>query len=393
MEHKKFSNINVFYVFNFLYCFRPHWPIAILYYESVTGSYASAMMIFSVIFLSQAILEIPTGLISDFVGRRKTLLIGAFSAFLALFFYALGMNIWVLVLGAVFEGLGRSLFSGTAKALLYETLQEKKRLNEFESIFGKTSSMEQLALGLSAALGGFLAIISLSFVMWVAVIPQFLCFLCAFLFVEPKHVIKTQDNAVTVLKSSFQRIIKNRRLRLVSMAEVLGFGFGEANFYFQAAFFKMLIPEWLIGVVRSINHLCGTISFWYAGRMIKRFGNKKILIGENVITTLIRFLALVFPSMLSPFIMAVTNLTYGLSSTARNTLMQREFSDAQRATMDSIVSLGGSLFFAIVAVFLGYIADISSPIHAMLVGLSSNIIIIWIYTLMFPTKQYTADKC
>jgi len=42
------------------------------------------MMIFSVIFLSQAILEIPTGLLSDFIGRRKTLLIGAFSGFLAL---------------------------------------------------------------------------------------------------------------------------------------------------------------------------------------------------------------------------------------------------------------------------------------------------------------------
>jgi MFS family permease len=346
------------------------------------------MMIFSVVFLSQAILEIPTGLLSDFIGRRKTLLVGAFSAFLALFFYALGLNVWILVLGATFEGLGRSLFSGTAKALLYETLQEKKRLKEFEVIFGKTHSMEQLALGLSAALGGFLAIISLSFVMWIAVIPQFLCILCAFFFIEPNHSLKSQASAVTVLKISLQKIVKNRQLRLVSMAEILGFGFGEAVFYFQAAFFKMLIPEWLIGLVRSINHLCGTISFWYAGRMIKRFGNKKILIGENVITTVIRFFALIFPSVLSPFIIAMTSLTYGLSSTARNTLMQREFSDSQRATMDSMVSLGGSLFFAIVAVMLGYIADISSPIHAMLIGLSSNIIIIWIYTLMFPGKKH-----
>lgn len=393
MEHKKFNNINVFYVFNFLSCFRPHWPIAILYYESITGSYASAMLIFSVIFISQAVLEIPAGLLSDFVGRRKTLLFGSFSSFLALFFYALGMNIWVLIAGAVLEGLGRAFFSGTAKALLYETLQEKKRVNEFLSIFGKTSSMEQLSLGLSAVLGGFLAIVSLSFVMWIAVIPQLLCFLCTFFFVEPKQHSGNRGNALTVLKNSFQGIIKNRRLRLVSMAEVLGFGFGEATFYFQAAFFKMLIPEWQIGLVRSINHLCGTASFWYAGQMIRRFGNKRILIGENVLTTVVRFFAIVFPGMLSPYIIAMTSLTYGLCSTARNTLMQREFSDAQRSTMDSIVSLGGSLLFSIVAIFLGYIADISSPVYAMLVGLSSNIIIIWIYTLMFSNKQPTAGKC
>lgn len=350
-------------------------------------------MIFSAIFLSQTILEIPTGLLSDFIGRRKTLLIGAFSCFVALFFYAIGINIWILILGAFFEGLGRSLFSGTSRALLYETLQEKNRINEFESIFGKTHSMEQLALGLSAALGGFLTIISLSFVMWVAVIPQFLCFICTFFFVEPKHTVRNPDNAVTVLKNSFRGIVKNRGLRLVSMAEILGFGFGEANFYFQAAFFKMLIPEWMIGLVRSINHLCGTISFWYAGRIIERFGNKKVLIGETIATTLARFFALIFPSVISPFIMALTNLTYGLSSTARNTLMQREFTDSQRSTMDSIVSLGGSLFFTIVAVLLGYIADISSPIHAMLVGLSSNIIIIWIYKLMFqPDQKASAES-
>jgi MFS family permease len=348
------------------------------------------MLIFSVIFLSQALLEVPAGLLSDFVGRRKTLLIGSFSCFVALFLYALGMNIWVLVAGAVFEGLGRSLFSGTAKALLYETLQEKNRVNEFESIFGKTSSMEQLALGISAALGGFLAIVSLSFVMWIAVVPQLLCFLSTFFFVEPKRSTGNQDSAITVLKNSFKGIISNRRLRLVSMAEVLGFGFGEATFYFQAAFFKMLIPEWQIGLVRSLNHLCGTVSFWYAGQMIKRFGNKTILIGENVLTTVIRFLAIVFPSMLSPYIIAMTNLTYGLCSTARNTLMQREFSDAQRSTMDSIVSLGGSLFFSVVAVLLGYIADISSPVHAMLAGLSSNILILWVYKRLFQTRQNTS---
>ncbi|MEE9335655.1 MAG: hypothetical protein V3U65_16310 [Granulosicoccaceae bacterium] len=43
------------------------------------------------------------------------------------------------------------------------------------------------------------------------------------------------------------------------MAEIIGFS--EAAFYFQAAFFNLLIPQWLIGVVRSINHFCGAVGF------------------------------------------------------------------------------------------------------------------------------------
>jgi len=58
------------------------------------------MIVFSIIFLSQAILEVPTGLASDLLGRRKTMVAGALISFVALFLYATGLNIWVLFVGA-----------------------------------------------------------------------------------------------------------------------------------------------------------------------------------------------------------------------------------------------------------------------------------------------------
>jgi MFS family permease len=293
----------------------------------------------------------------------------------------------VLFAGAFCEGVGRSLFSGTDKALLYETLQEQKQSSQFESIFGKISSVEQIALGLSAVIGGFLALISLQFVMWISVIPALLSFICAFYFVNVKRESRGQQSAYVMLKEAFKGLVSNRRLRLVSMAEILGFGFGEATFHFQAAFFNLLIPQWLIGVVRGINHLCGAIGFWTACRIIKRFGYKRLLIGGNTITSLIRLLVIVIPSVVSPFVMAILNVDYGYSSTAKHGLMQREFSDQQRSTMGLIVPLTGSLIFSIISVLLGYIADISTPIHAMLFGLSSNVVIIWIYMTLFTGKN------
>lgn len=377
------SNIKVFYAFSFIGTFRPHWPIAVLYYQSITGSYASAMAIFSVIFLSQSVLEVPTGLASDLIGRKKTMIVGALCSFVALTLYAIGFNIWVLIAGAVCEGLGRSFFSGTDKAFLYETLQEQDQLNQFETIFGKVGFFEQIALGISAIVGGLLALISLQFVMWIAVIPTVLGLICTFWFVDTQQDRRRQQSPYVMLKEAFKGLVRIRRLRLVSIAEVIGFGFGEATFYFQAVFFNLLIPQWLIGVVRGAHHLFGAIGFWTAGRAIKRFGYKRLLIGGNVITSLIQLLVIAFASVLSPFVMALTNVEYGYSSTAKNGLMQREFSDQQRATMGSIVSLAGSLCFSIVSVLLGFIADLSTPIHAMLFGLSSNIAIVWIYTAVF----------
>jgi len=392
MDSSPIKNIKVFFAFNFFACFRPHWPIAILYYQSITGSYASAMMIFSIIFLSQAVLEVPTGLISDLLGRRKTMIVGAFFSVVALFMYATGFNLWVLFAGAFFEGFGRSLFSGTDKALLYETLQEQEQTDQFETIFGKIFSVEQISLGVSAVVGGVLALVSLQLVMWVAVFPALLSFIYSFYFVDVKRRFEVQQSAFVMLKEAYKGLVENRRLRLVSMADILDFGFGEATFYFQAAFFNLLIPQWLIGVVRGMHHLCGALGFWTAGGVIKRFGYKSLLIGGKLITSVITFLVLVIPSAFSPFVLAILNVEYGYSSTAKNGLMQREFSDQQRSTMGSMVSFSSSVFFSVVSILLGFIADVSTPIHAMLFGLSSNLVVIWIYSTLFLNTSTDQDK-
>jgi len=350
------------------------------------------MMVFSIIFLSQAALEVPTGLISDLLGRRKTMIVGALFSLVALLMYATGFSIWVLFAGAFCEGVGRSLFSGTDKALLYETLQEKEQSDQFETIFGKICSVEQISLGVSAVIGGLLALISLQLVMWVAVIPALLGFICSFYFVDIKQESRVQQSAHMILKEAFKGLVENRRLRLISTAEIIDFGFGEATFYFQAAFFNLLIPQWLIGVVRGLHHLCGAIGFWTAGNMIKRIGYKGLLIGGNIVTSLITLIVLVIPSALSPFVMAILNVEYGYSSTAKNGLMQREFSDQQRSTMGSMVSFTGSLLFSVISILLGFITDISTPIHAMLFGLSSSVVVIWIYSTLFISSSIDRGK-
>lgn len=51
--------------------------IIILYFTDITGSYMLGMSIFSITTISTAILEIPTGILSDKIGRKKTIVIGS----------------------------------------------------------------------------------------------------------------------------------------------------------------------------------------------------------------------------------------------------------------------------------------------------------------------------
>jgi MFS family permease len=82
------KNIKILTWFNFFTDFKLYAPIAIIYFAQVTGSYALGMSVFSIVFITSAVAELPTGILSDFVGRRKTMIFGALSAVIYSVFYA-----------------------------------------------------------------------------------------------------------------------------------------------------------------------------------------------------------------------------------------------------------------------------------------------------------------
>src|SRR3990167_1709082 len=98
-------NIKILTWFNFFTDFKLYAPIAIIYFAQVSGSFALGMSIFSITMISSALLEIPTGVYSDRIGRRKTMYLGAVSAVCCVIFYAIGTSFIFLVIGALFEGL------------------------------------------------------------------------------------------------------------------------------------------------------------------------------------------------------------------------------------------------------------------------------------------------
>lgn len=70
-------NIKLLSWFNFLLDFRFYAPVAIIYFSQVTGSYVLGMAVFSVTFISSALFEVPTGIYSDMIGRKKNLCLGS----------------------------------------------------------------------------------------------------------------------------------------------------------------------------------------------------------------------------------------------------------------------------------------------------------------------------
>ena len=374
------SNIKVLRWFNFFSDFKLYAPIAIIYFSHVTGSFTLGMSIFSIAMVSTALFEIPTGIFSDRIGRRKTVIWGAFAAVLFTTFYAIGHSFWILAIGAVFEGLSRSFYSGNNDALLHDTLAQYQNEAQYSESLGKVSTLLQIAQGVSAALGGILATWSFPLIMWLSVIPQIVCFLLAFNLIEPRVHTNGSGNIFLNLKEAYGKFLHNRKLRLLSLTSIIGYGFGDASYKFVPAFYNTLWPVWAIGIVGTLSSITGALSFHFSGKLIHKFGALKIMFTDYISNRVANIVAAAFPTVLSPLLMSSTSVFLGVATVAKSTLMQKEFDNEQRATMSSINSFAGSILFGLVSFLLGFIADSLSPAKAILllqIVLLVNFFIYW----------------
>ncbi len=379
-------NIKLLSWFNFFTDFKLYSPVAIIYFAKVSGSYTLGMSIFSIIMLSAALFEVPTGIFSDLIGRKKTVALGAFSSVLCSVFYALGGSYLMLVGGAVFEGLSRSFYSGNNDALLYDTLAETQEEAEYHTFLGKTSSMFQVALAISAIAGSLIANWSFAWVMWLSVIPQIFCLVISLKLVDTRRYAREGANVFAHTKEALKNFINNRKLRLLSLASIIGYSFGEAGFQFRAAFFNTLWPLWAIGIARAMSNVNAAFSYYFSGKLIKKFKEYKILVGSGIFNRVVNIFSLAFPTPFSPVLMSTSSLTFGVTTVTESHLFQKEFTQNQRATMDSLNSLFGSIAFAAVSLLIGLFADQLGPTKALLIAQLFMTVTIYLYWRLFRGK-------
>lgn len=360
-------NIKLLSWFNFCTDFVFFAPVAIIYFAKVTGSLTLGMSVFAVAYASSALFEVPTGILSDRVGRKKTIVLGAVCSIACVVFYAIGTSYIFMFIGALLQGMSRSLFSGNNDALLHDTLHDMGKSNEYHTHYGRTSMMFQIALALASITGTIMVAVSFPLVMWASVIPQIFSLIIALQIIEPRsHTIKS-TNVFSHLKEALKLFRSNPKLQLLTFASAIRFSLGESAFFLRSAFINTLWPLWAIGIANMITHTCSAIGYYFGGKVIDRIGSMKVLSLGIVIDRVVTLIALLLPTPASPILMASTSLTYGAGMVASNSLMQKEFSEAQRATMGSLSSLVGSLAFGVSAITLGYIGDLVGPAKALIV--------------------------
>lgn len=378
------GNARALNIFSFWFCLRFYGAVAIIYFAHVTGSYVLGASILVIAQAAQGLLEVPTGIVSDRLGRVWCLRIGAVASLLSVACYA-GGTYWWLVAGAVLDGLWLALFSGNNEALLYESAKESGRSGEFPRDLGRLNVAMEVGGFVAVAAGGFVAAVSFNWALWLTALAQVPAIVVGFWLVEPKRHEVRATNAWTHFREAVRYMRRNPTLRRLSLAKIMGEGF--STFKLWPAFYGQLMPLGAVGLMVSANFLLSAVGFALSGRVMKWFKPATVVLVGEIYGRMMMLVALIWPSKASPGLMALGGAAYGPATVAIGTLMHQEFTDHQRATMASITSLLSNAVYAGFGLAIGLVADEWGAGRAILVGQLLLLPIIWLYLRVYASTR------
>ena len=331
------------------------WQAVWFLYFQQSLSAAQAILLYAVYDLATTVLEVPSGWMSDRLGRRVTLIAAAASSVVACLLLAAGGAFWVFVAGQAALGTAAALTSGTDTAFLYESLDEAGQAHRVEQEELRAWRFGFSGLALSAVIGGAMSLWSFAVPFLASALASLVMLLIALRFTEPAH--RRDDVAqggewarVASLRAAFVNPVL---IWLLGLA-VLMYGFSHLPFIFGQPFIQNALAQFglaaeaplVSGAVVTVMMLISVAVSLLAERLRRALGLAGILLlafamqiglvavlaaTKSILAIAILFLRMVPDSLSTAFIIART---------------QPELSDDSRATYLSFKSLVARILFA-----------------------------------------------
>src|SRR3989344_1852202 len=158
MNNKQYfeRNIKLNYIIGSLMWGRFFIPILALFYIASQVTLEQFTIIMAVFAFSTFVLEIPTGVIADLLGKKKALLISRAMYVIEIILIAFFNGFWIFLVAKIISGIGVSFGSGTNSALLYDSLKRLEREKEHKKISGLANTISKISMAIVFIIGAYL---------------------------------------------------------------------------------------------------------------------------------------------------------------------------------------------------------------------------------------------
>ncbi len=368
LAQKLEANIWKFYLSQFLYGLFFSIPVIVLFWQDNGLNYKQIMSLQACFAVFVSIFEIPTGYLSDIIGRKKTIILSGLFLVMAIIAYALGYSFYNFLLGEFLFAISATLMSGTDSAFIYDTLIDLKKEHLYKKIWGHCLFFNMLGLAISNIFSGFIADIYSLRATFYASIPFFsLLIPLSFLIYEPKrHQIIKSKYLVKIIKNLKVTLIENIKLKWLIVYSGLIISFLTIGFWLSQSYLKISgVPIIYFGIVFAFFQIISAISSKYAYSIEKFLGQKISLIIPILLIAISYLLMSKFVFIFSFLFCFLHQFARGFYEPVVSDYINKLVRSDIRATVLSIQSFVGRVMYAFLLVIFGFITDEYGVIKAL----------------------------
>lgn len=384
MDNRLGTNIQKIYALKFFAMFLVLMPIIVPFFQSKGIGMSGVYLLQSIFAITVFIMEIPSGYISDLLGRKKSLVCASALKALGFGLFPFADSLEVLIVAEVFLGIGASLSSGTDIAMIYDTLEITDPKKAHIKILGKTLSYLALGEGIAGLISSILMIFLFD-MQYLAIISSVIAcipFFISLTLVEPPRL-KMQSTHRENFTYIYNNLFKQSKvLRLILLHSILtSSGTLFAVWLFQKYWIDISIPLVMFGFLWAITNFIVSGVSKYAHKIEKKIGSVQtiLLIG---ILPIIGYLGISYTnSYFGVLFCFCFQITRGISQIVLKDALNKRVSADFRATANSVSQMGVRVIFLIFGPLLGYVIDVKGISIACLIMGCLYIIFFFISTL------------
>jgi len=372
MEKRKLeSNVWKLYCARAMRSFVMTMPIIVLFFKDNGLSMQEIFLLQALFSVAVIILEVPTGYFADVFGRKNSIVIGGVVSTLGFVIYSLSSSFWWFLLAEVALGIGISFISGSDSAMLFDTLLELKRVEEYKKIEGRGMSLGLASESVAAIAGGLLAIVSLRLPLIGDALTMSLIIPVSLTLVEPKR--KTIKPGESSLRNIFRimrfSLHEDKKLKwLIIHSSFVAASTLTMVWFIQPYLLEAGVPLGLFGFLWAILIFVAAFFSWHAHAVEDFLGKGKLLIFIAAAPVVGYFLLSCLHFVWSGVFILLFYVTRGINGPITSFYINGQIDSDARATILSIKNLLMRVIFSIVGPVVGGLADTHSLKFALAVS-------------------------
>ncbi|MDA0788794.1 MAG: MFS transporter [Proteobacteria bacterium] len=358
-------------------------PVLVLFYQENGLTLTEVFLVQAVFSISVILLEVPSGYFADRLGRRRSILFGMTFAAFGFISYSFADSMAEFMLAEVIIAIGAAFVSGSDSALLYDTLLQTGRQNDYQREAGRLASVGNFSEGIAGLLGGVLALISLRTPLYFHAMLLLITLPLIFTLVEPAR------NTPAGHINPFRAIAQIVRYALHGHTEVKWLILYSSLVSTSTLTIVWLVQPFLLhhGLPLALFGVAWAVLQFSVGLAAMNAHRVESFLGRRNALTLLILLAAVAYLLLGWFdhywaagVLFVFYFVRGINGPVLNDYVNRCIEPDIRATVLSVKSLVGRMMFVVLGPIVGWVNDAYS-LQVAFVFCGSVFLILGIYFL------------